>query len=62
MLKREFNDMLDNMSYEEQKEALRLLQEDTQSYDDSCNAIEILVEAVVNCIGAIGRLIFKSDK
>jgi hypothetical protein len=58
MLKNEFNSMIDNMSYEQQKEALRLLQEDTQQYDDSCNVVEVLVEAVVNVVKVIAKNLF----
>ena len=53
MLKNEFNSMIDNMSYEQQKEALRLLQEDTQQYDDSWDIITPIVETVLNCIKCI---------
>ena len=58
MLKNEFNSMIDSMSYEQQKEALRLLQEDTQQYDDSCNIVEVLVEAVVNVVKVIAKNLF----
>jgi len=58
MLKNEFNSMIDSMSYEQQKEALRLLQEDTQQYDDSCNVVEVLVEAVVNVVKVIAKNLF----
>jgi hypothetical protein len=58
MLKPEMNKMFDNMSYEQQKEALRLLQEDTQQYDDSCNVVEVLVEAVVNVVKVIAKNLF----
>jgi len=58
MLKPEMNKMFDNMSYEQQKEALRLLQEDTQQYDDSCNIVEVVVEAVVNVVKVIAKNLF----
>ena len=58
MLKNEFNSMLDSMSYEQQKEALKLLQEDTQQYDDSCNIVEVLVDAVVNVVKVIAKNLF----
>lgn len=58
MLKNEFNSMIDSMSYEQQKEALRLLQEDTQQYDDSCNIVEVVVEAVVNVVKVIAKNLF----
>lgn len=58
MLKPEMNKMFDSMSYEQQKEALRLLQEDTQQYDDSCNVVEVLVEAVVNVVKVIAKNLF----
>ena len=53
MFRKSLYEELDNMSYEQQKEALRLLEEDTQQYDDSCNVIEVLVEAVVNVFKTI---------
>ena len=53
MFRKSLYEELDNMSYEQQKEALRLLQEDSQQYDDSCNVIEVLVEAVVNVFKTI---------
>lgn len=59
MLRKEFNEMLDTMSYEEQKEALRLLKEDTQGYDDSCNAIEVIIDVTIDACKALYRLIFK---
>jgi hypothetical protein len=58
MLKPEMNKMFDNMSYEQQKEALRLLQEDTQQYDDSCNIVEVVVEAVLNVVKVIAKNLF----
>lgn len=58
MLKNEFNSMIDNMSYEQQKEALRLLQEDTQQYDDSWDIITPVVEAVVNVVKVIAKNLF----
>ena len=57
MLKKEMNEMFDKMSYEQQKEAMRLL-EDNQSYDDSCNIVEIVVEAVFACIKVIAKQLF----
>lgn len=58
MLNKEINDILKDMNYEKQKEVLHYL-EDNQSYDDSCNIIEILVDATIEAVKAIGRLIFK---
>lgn len=58
MLNKEINDMLKDMNYEKQKEVLRYL-EDDQSYDDSCNVIEILVDTTIEAVKAIGRLLFK---
>lgn len=58
MLNKEINDMLKDMNYEKQKEVLRYL-EDDQSYDDNCNVIEILVDATIEAVKAIGRLLFK---
>lgn len=57
MLKKEINEMFDKMSYEQQKEAMRLL-EDNQSYDDSCNIVEIVVDAVVACVKVIAKHLF----
>ena len=58
MFRKSLYDTLDSMSYEQQKEALRLLEEDTQQYDDSCNVVEILVEAVVNIVKVIAKNLF----
>lgn len=61
MLRKEFESMCNNMSYEQQKEMLRKIKdEDLQQYDDSCNVIEVLVDSVAACVGTIGRMIFKS--
>lgn len=57
MLKPEMNKMFDNMSYEQQKEAMRLL-DDYQSYDDSCNVVEVVVDAVVACVKVIAKHLF----
>jgi hypothetical protein len=45
------------MSYEEQK-ALYGRIEDQQSYDDSCNVVEVLVTATTAAIKALVKLIF----
>ena len=58
MFRKSLYDTLDSMSYEQQKEALRLLEEDTQQYDDSCNVVEVLVEAVVNVVKVIAKNLF----
>ena len=58
MFRKSLYDTLDSMSYEQQKEALSLLEEDTQQYDDSCNVVEILVEAVVNVVKVIAKNLF----
>ena len=58
MFRKSLYDTLDSMSYEQQKEAIRLLEEDTQQYDDSCNVVEILVEAVVNVVKVIAKNLF----
>jgi vacuolar-type H+-ATPase subunit E/Vma4 len=58
MFRKSLYEELDNMSYEQQKEALKLLQEDTQQYDDSCNVVEVLVEAVVNVVKVIAKNLF----
>ena len=57
MLKDRVNDMFDKMSYEKQKEALRVL-EDHQAYDDNCNVVEVVVEATVAAVKALVKLIF----
>lgn len=60
MLRKEFDDRLKNMSYEKQKEMLDILRDsDKQAYDDSCNVVEVVVDAVVDVVKVIGRLIFK---
>jgi hypothetical protein len=60
MLRKEFEEMCDNMSYEQQKEMLRKMKNnDYQQYDDSCNVIEVLVDSVAACAETIGRMIFK---
>ena len=58
MFRKSLFDTIDSMSYEQHKEALRLLEEDTQQYDDSCNVVEILVEAVVNIVKVIAKNLF----
>ena len=58
MLNKEINDMLKDMNYEKQKEVLRYLKDD-KSYDDNCNVIETLVDATIEAVKAIGRLLFK---
>lgn len=58
MLNKEINDRVKNMSYEKQKEVIRLL-DDNQSYDDSCNIIEIVVDSTIEAIKALGRILFK---
>ena len=58
MLNKEINDILKDMNYEKQKEVLHYL-EDNQAYDDSCNIIEVVVDATIEAVKAIGRLIFK---
>ena len=58
MLNKEINDMLKDMNYEKQKEVLHYLKDD-QAYDDNCNIIEIVVDATIETVKAIGRLIFK---
>ena len=57
MLKKEMNEMFDKMSYEQQKEAMRLL-EDNQAYDDSFNIVEIVVDAVFACMKVIAKHLF----
>lgn len=58
MLNKEINDRLKDMNYEKQKEVLRML-DDNQAYDDSCNIVEIVVDATIEAVKALGRLIFK---
>lgn len=57
MLKPEMNKMFDNMSYEQQKEAMRLL-DDHQAYDDSYNVVEVVVDAIVACVKVIAKHLF----
>lgn len=59
MLKKEMNSIFDNMSYEQQKEAMkRITDTDTQAYDDSCNIVEVVVDAVVNVVKVIAKNLF----
>lgn len=61
MFRKSLYDTLDSMSYEERKQAeIELSQhlEDTQQYDDSCNVVEVLVEAVVNVVKVIAKNLF----
>ena len=67
MLRKEINELLDNMSYERQKEALRVLEDmdscvrHNDEYEDDeeeSNILEVVVEAFVNAIEAACRLIF----
>lgn len=57
MFRKSLYEELDNMSYEEQK-ALYGRIEDQQAYDDSCNAVEVLITATVTAIKALVKLIF----
>ena len=59
MFRKSLYTMLDEMNYEERKQTERELEQylnDKQGYDDSCNAIEVLIEAVGNCIISIINL------
>ena len=62
MLRNEIYSKFENMSYEKQKEVLKQLdeikQDDNQAYDDSCNIVEILVDAVVNVVKVIAKNLF----
>lgn len=57
MFRKSLYEELDNMSYEEQK-ALYGRIEDQQSYDDSCNVVEVLVTATTAAVKALVKLIF----
>ena len=57
MFRKSLYEQLDSMSYEEQK-ALYGRIEDQQAYDDSCNVIEVVVEATVTAVKALVKLIF----
>ena len=58
MFNKDFEDYINEMSYEKQKELVRKL-DVMQAYDDSCNIIEIVVDATIEAVKAVGRLIFK---
>ena len=57
MFRKSLYEELDSMSYEEQK-ALYGRIEDQQSYDDSCNVVEVLVTATTAAVKALVKLIF----
>lgn len=59
MFRKSLYTMLDEMNYEQRKQTEQELEQylnDKQGYDDSCNAIEVLIEAVGNCIISIINL------
>ena len=58
MLSKEIADKCKNMSYEQQKEVMSYLNNDNQAYDDSCNIVEVVVEAVVNVVKVIAKNLF----
>lgn len=57
MYKKDMETYLNEMSYEEQKRLVERI-EDQQAYDDSCNVIEVAVEATVSAVKALVKLIF----
>ena len=57
MFNKDFESYINEMSYEKQKELVSKL-EDLQAYDDSCNVIEVVVEATVAAVKALVKLIF----
>ena len=57
MFRKSLYEQLDSMSYEEQKAFYGRI-EDQQAYDDSCNVIEVVVEATVAAVKALVKLIF----
>ena len=57
MYKKDMESYLNEMSYEQQKELVARI-EDQQAYDDSCNVIEVAVEATVAAVKALVKLIF----
>ena len=57
MYKKDMETYLNGMSYEEQKRLVERI-EDQQAYDDSCNVIEVVVEAAVTAVKALVKLIF----
>ncbi len=57
MYKKDLESYINELSYEQQKELVYKL-EDQQSYDDSCNVIEVVVEATVAAVKALVKLIF----
>ena len=52
MFKKDFEDYINEMSYEKQKDLVRKL-DDMQAYDDSCNIIEIVVDATIEAVKAL---------
>ena len=57
MFNKDFESYINEMSYEKQKELVSKL-EDLQAYDDSCNVIEVVVEATITAVKALVKLIF----
>ena len=58
MYRKSLEQELDRMSYEQQKELLRHIEDDNQAYDDSCNVIEVTVEAIVNVVSFLLKKLF----
>ena len=61
MFRKSLYETLDQMSYEQRKQTERELEQyledrEIAQYDDSCNAVEVLIEAVGNCIISIINL------
>lgn len=57
MLRNVINEKFDRMSYEEQKQFIRELEDrEIVQYDNDCCALEVVVEALVNGIVAIVKL------
>ena len=57
MFRKDLESYINEMSYEKQKDLVRKL-DDMQSYDDSCNVIEVVVDATIAAVKSLFRLIF----
>ncbi|MGM9544217.1 MAG: hypothetical protein ACI3T9_04475 [Romboutsia timonensis] len=58
--KNRMNDAWDKIPVQHQKQILeemehKAYQQDFQNYDDSCNVIEVLVDAIIACVKVIAK-------
>lgn len=61
MMKKEFNQMLDNMSYEQQKDLMKRIEQE-RIVTSTPTVIEVVVDAFVNAIGAVIRIISNKEE